>query len=501
MALKLETERLPGSKLEIRVQADAAEVEKAYDRVFSHLAEEARIPGFRPGHAPRAILERRFSEEDLRRLAWQEFLESSFAPELEKLEVEPLGEPDIPDLEENEGFQRGQDFSMTTTLMVHPEPDLPDYHALKLVRPSAEVTEEDVDEHLQRLRLAHAKREKVDREVVQAGDIVAACVHIHDAEGDKELEHYDAELKADPDSKNEVEKHLVGAKQGETVEYEMTLTEPQEDPALVGQKVKVSALVEEIREVILPELDADFAKAVEDSLDSVEALREYVKERLTEQFAAESDRAVRSLAMAVVDRGTRMELPEKLVRSMTSTEMSRYNERLQMEGLSSEAALEMLQDRETGLFDQAAMSAVEGLRLHYIFEAIAKAEDLEPGEEEINAALAEYAKEYGLEEGNLRQMVAMQPETEAEFHEQATRRMVIDKLLADAEIDEVSREGYPLMARRLLEEATERQKPAAPPAVEPEAAADTSAEGEAPEPEAEASEAQVEESGETEEKD
>ena len=478
MAIKVELTPLPGSKLEIRVQADAAEVEKAYEGVFTQLSEHARIPGFRAGHAPRAIMERRFPPEELRAMAWREFLEKSFAPALEEQKVRPLGEPELPDLEQNEAFQRGADFEMVTSMAVQPVPELPDYSALKLVKPSAEVTSEDVEEHLERLRSAHAKSEPADHDEVAEGDMVQACVHIREEDG-TELEHYDAEVKASATSENEIEKALIGAKQGAEVEYDMTLNEPQDDPALVGKTVKVAALVEAINQVTLPEVDADFAKTVDESLDSVEGLREYLEQRLQEQFARDAERTVRNLAVAVVDRGTRLELPQALVQNMTNQEARRLHERLRNEGLSHEAALEMMQDKNTGLMEQAMIGAVEGLRLHYIFAAIAEAEGLEPGEDEINAAMAEYAQDYGLDEGHLRQMVAMQPESEEEFFEQALRKLVIDHLLGTAVVEEVSREGYPLMARRIMEEA-QAAAPGPPPVQETLEAAESSEEDEAP---------------------
>ena len=467
MSLNLTTERLPGSKLEIRVEADAAEIEKAYDRVFSLLAEQAQVPGFRPGRAPRAILERRFPAEDLRRMAWREFLENSFAPALEELKIRPLGEPELPDLEDVEAFQRGQEFELVTTVAVHPEPSLPDYHALKLVAPSAEVTSEDVDEQLERLRLAHARREVADRDEVAEGDSVSVCVHVTDAQTGEELDHSDSEVTAGAEGDSELARRLVGAKKGEELEFEMTLSEPQPDPELVGKQARLKAQVEQIHEVILHDLNEEFAKSVDETLETVEDLREYVKGRLQEQFDRQRQRALRDLAIALVDAGTRMELPESLVQSMTHAETRKLHEHLVGEGLSQEAALEMLQDRETGLLEQAAMDAMQNLRLHYIFQALAEAEGLEPGEEDVDRALVDYAREYGLEAGHLRQMVDMQPESEHQFHDQALRRLVVDRLLESAEVQEVARDAYPLMARRLLEEAHEQaQKGAVPVAPE-----------------------------------
>jgi trigger factor len=464
MPLKIETTPLPGSRLEIRVEADADEVEKSYDRLFSHLQAEARIPGFRPGKAPRALLERRFDAKALRGMAWQEFMEKSLAPEMEKLNIQPYGDaPEMPNLDEWDGFQRGAPLEFSLTWTIHPRPELPDYLHLKLVKPSAEVMEEDLDEQLQSLREAHAKQEPVDRTTVEDGDVVTAHVVIYKpGTEDEVLDETDAELGASVDAENALRNSLVGKTKGEEFETTVHLGDGTPQPEMAGQEAKAKVRVDAIAERVLPELDADFAKTVDESLDSVEGLREYVRERLSKQRAEAAERMVRSLAMGLVNAGTRMGLPTEMVNKAATGQMRRYAHDMISDGMTMEKVQEIVSDRETGVADAILNETISDLRTMYIEDALAREQDLEVEETDIDRALAEYAQEHGIEVPALRQMVEMQEETEEQFADRARRMKIMDMLVENAEIEEVPWEAFPLRSRRLVEEAAEAVHPSGP---------------------------------------
>lgn len=452
MALNITTEPLPGSQLRIRVEADEAEVEKAYDRVFSQLSQEARIPGFRPGKAPRAILERRFDADTLRRLAWEEFLEKSWLPALEALKIRPYGEPEMPDLDNWDGFRRGQPLDLSLTWTVYPRPILPDYLSLKLLRPSTEVTEEDIEARLQDLLKAHAKRVPVDRDTVQEGDLVSAYVTVFRPESEDILDEYQGDLTAHADREDPISKAIIGARKGSVAETTLRLGADQADPELAGKEVRVKIRVQEIQEEVLPELDAEFARQVEESLESVEELRDWVRERLREDFEREAERAVRDAALAVVNARTELDLPPAMVRDLAGSQLERYAREMMASGVSADRIRQLVSDRESGITEALVGETITGLRLYYILDAIAEEQRIEVSEEDVERAVAEYAERHGIDANSLRQMVMMQPETEEEFRRRARDARVVDLLVAHAEIEEVPREGFPARLRRLLEE-------------------------------------------------
>ena len=456
MALKIDTTPLPGSKLEIRVDADAAEVDKSFDRVFSRLQQEARIPGFRPGKAPRAILERRFDEDTMRQLAWQEFLEKTYAPAMEELNIQPFGEPEMPNLDDWDGFQRGQDLDFTLTWTVHPRPELPDYLHLKLVKPSAEVSDEDINEQVEALREAHAKQQPTDRDTVGEGDAVTAHVTVLRPDSDEVVEEQDVELVAERASEDPLKSAVVGAVKAQ--EFETRLRAPEAEPDDESPRVKVR--VDEIAQRVLPELDADFAKAVDESLDSVEALRAYLSERLIAQRKEAAEQLVRNLAVTLVDATTRMDLPPELVNQAVNGEMRRYAQDMLSDGLTPDRVREIVSARESGIAEAILRDTVSDLRTMYLEEAIVREQEIEVEEADIERALAEYAAQHGIDVASLRQMVEMQHETEHQFADRARRMKIMDLLVENAEIEEVPWEAFPLRARRMVEEAAESRRPA-----------------------------------------
>ena len=455
MALKVETVLLPGSRVEVKLHADAAEIEKAFDRAYTYLASEARVPGFRPGRAPRVILERRFDAETIRGLAWQQFLEKTYAPALEELDLRLLGEPEIPDLEAQEGFRAGEPLEMVSTLTVYPQPVLGDYRGLKLVRPSAEVTEEDVDRSLEDLRHAHAEYRPVERETVQEGDVVSAHVKVVNPQTDEVLEEYDADFPAHAESGSEMERLLVGVKPGGEVSYDLTLGEQPEAGELAGQTMVVQATVGEIQQELLPEVEDAFAQRVSEDLATVADLREHVRGQLAQTFRQDGEQEARHLAALLLDVTSEVDLPAELVSSVAQSGLQGYVRELMEAGMSAEQALERVRENEGATLREAQQVALSEVRRHYLLEAVAEAEGLEVGEADLDRAVAEYAAEHGVEAGALRPMVDLQPETEHEFHDRALRDLVLDTLLAAAEVEEVPREGYPVRARMLVEEALE----------------------------------------------
>ncbi len=458
MPLKIETTPLPGSRLEIRLQADAEEIEKAYDRVFSRLQQEAHIPGFRPGKAPRALIERRFDAASLRRLAWQDFLEKSYLPSLEELKIEPYGEPELPDLEEWEGFQRGQDLEMAVTWTIRPRPELPDYMHLKLVKPSAEVSDEDLEEQLQALRSAHARQQPTDREIVEEGDAVTAHVVVYAPDSEAPEDETDIELVAEKESPDQLKQAVIGAAKGQSFESTLQLGEHTLSHDLPEGLRRVQIRVDAIEERVLPALDADFAKVVDDSLESVEALRDYVRERLVKQRQQDAERMVREVAFALVDAGTKLDLPAEMINQAASGEIRRYTRDMISSGVSVEAVRELLSDRESGLAESLYREVISDLRSIFIEHAIAEAENLEVTEEDVERAMSDYAQVHGIDLPTLRQMVDLQTSAQDQFEERARHLKIGDLLIANAQIEEVPWEAFPLRARRLLEEAIEQRR-------------------------------------------
>lgn len=450
--MKAETTHLPGSKVELQITAEPEDINSVFQKAYQRLSQQSTVPGFRRGKAPAGLMKRHYGEDLIRQMAWRVFVEELYLPALEDNDLRPLFQPELPDLEEVEDFAEGQTMELKTVLTVHPRPRVPDYKSLKLLRPSTDVSDEEIDQQLQELREAYGERVDVDRTAVAEGDVVRAEVQICRADNEELIQETTSEFVADRDGDEPVARKLAGHMLAQTVTDETTVSGDHPNADLAGQRVIIKATIREIKERRLPELNDEFATRVDEELASLEALRNRIEEQLQQGKEDAAQRAVRNLAVAVVDTASDIDLPEELVKSVTASQMESYMQYLQQEGVSAEDSVRALQDDEDGVVSAAADQAMRGLKLHYIFQAIAETEGLEVSDEDVQEAISGYAQDNDLDEQMVKDAVALHEEVEDQVRNYAYRQKVIQILIDNAKIEEVPWEGYAVRARRYVEE-------------------------------------------------
>src|ERR1700674_4635313 len=171
--VKVETERKPGSQVILSVEVDADQVLRSIDQAYSRLAPRVRIAGFRPGKAPRPMVEREIGWPALRQEALDVILPTAYNSALDEAGLDPI---DVPRVEVQQ-FDRGQPMKFTATVSIKPEITLKDYKDIRVPRPHSEISEKEVDEALERLRARFAELHAVERPV-QAGDFLTIDNHV-----------------------------------------------------------------------------------------------------------------------------------------------------------------------------------------------------------------------------------------------------------------------------------------------------------------------------------
>ena len=161
------------------------------------------------------------------------------------------------------------------------------------------------------------------------------------------------------------------------------------------------------------------------------------------------------VAVAVLAAATDLDLPEELVNSITASEVESYMRYLQQEGVSTEQALQAVGDDEGGVVSEAASRTEQGLRLHYIFQEIAAAEELEISEDDLPNAVSSYAQDNNLDEQMVREAMELHEEVEDQVRNYALRQKVIGLLVDNAEIEQVPWEGFAVRVRKYIEEYPE----------------------------------------------
>ncbi len=272
------------------------------------VSEQVKIPGFRPGKAPRAIVERTVGRPALIQEALDQLLPDLYSEAIESEEIDAIGQPDF-ELESMEPL------IVHAKVPVRPTVDLKDYRSLRASRPEAEATAEQVEESLMALRRRFATLEPVDR-AVQWGDTVRADVAVS-IEGQHEQEERDAEFRMEQGAVVSLPgflEKLIGFERGGPYDISFELPEDFEAADIAGKTVNYQVRLHEIKQEVLPELDDEFVRSLaEEEIDTVEALRERVERDVQEHVEAESLAAYQDEVVDLLLATGDVDYPEVLV--------------------------------------------------------------------------------------------------------------------------------------------------------------------------------------------
>ncbi len=455
--MKIDTEALADSKVKVVLTAEPEDVDNVFAKTYSRISQQGRIPGFRPGKAPATLIKRHYGEDLIREMAWSTFLEDVFLPALDESDLQMIFHPEIPKLEDAEDFAEGQAVQIETTVTVHPETKLPDYRSLRLLKSLPEATDEEIDQQLEELRESYAEELEVDRDTVAEGDSVHVAMKVLSPDGEV-LEESESQFIADRNSDQPVARKLSGHVIGQVVTDETSISENFEDKRLAGQKVQIEATIASLKERTLPDLDDDFARDLDEELADLEALRGRIREQLEAAKVRASERALRNMAITLVMQAADIDLPPELVANVAASQVESYMQYLQGQGLSTEQSVEALHGEQ----ETVTSEVVDALKLHYVFTTIAEDEDIEISDEEVQAAIPEYAADNNLDEQMLRDAVQVHEETEGRLRSFVLHNRIIQILIDGAEIEEVAWEAYPLRARRHMEQYVEELRGTGP---------------------------------------
>ncbi len=363
------------------------DVKKELDSIYKKVGRSAKIKGFRPGKAPRAVLEvhygERVKEETISSLVTKHYTEA-----VEKNNIEVVAQPVI----DQKGITEGEGFVFTATVEVQPVLDPKDYAGLDLEKEKLAVTKADVDERLTQIRQMYATLEDVtDDRALAEGDF--ALIDFEgklDGEARKELKAEDYTLQIG--SQNFVpgfEEQLIGMKKGESKDISVTFPETYGAKDIAGKEVLFSVTLKNIREKVLPELDEEFVKNFE-KYESLKDLTEDVKKSLGEEGQARIRAELRGTITDKLLEKNEFEVPSAWVDRQIYTMMLDARQRMVQNGMPDDKAAEISYNLHDRFKDQAAKM----VKSSFILSEIAKKESIEVGEEEVEEKLRELAQKY-----------------------------------------------------------------------------------------------------------
>jgi trigger factor len=393
-------EEVDKHKVKLTVAVPPDEVRPVLDLAYRHIAGRVSVPGFRKGKVPRKVIDAQVG----RATVLQEFLEHAlndfYLGAVREHELAPISDPDFEDLDI--GDIEGTGFRFTATVEVRPRLTFEeaDYKGLRIERPSAEVTEADVDEQLERLRDRFAELEPVGRPARQ-GDYVVADIraYVHEQEVPEASGQGVLYEVGSGQLVPELDAEIEGKRKGEILKLNAKLPEAFGERA--GQEVTFQVLLKEVKAKKLPALDDDFARTASE-FDSLEELRADVREKLGRLKEGAVQAALRDRALEALIEKVDVELPERLVDAETESRVQSARERAERQGISLDQVLEASGVDELEFRSDARAHALRAIQADLALEAVARAEGIRVSDEDIDAAVREIAAQLGRDQKDVR---------------------------------------------------------------------------------------------------
>lgn len=425
-------EKKDGNTGVLTIEVPAEKVNKALDQAFQKIVKQINVPGFRKGKVPRNIFEKRFGVEALYQDALEILVPEEYSKAVDETGIFPV---DYPEIGELDGFEKDKDFTFTAKVTVKPEPKLGEYKGLEVKKLSTEVTDEEVEEQIQNLLNRKAEFEIKEDEPIVEGDI--AVIDFEGFIGDEAFEggkgeDYSLEIGSGQFIPG-FEDQLVGVKAGETKDVQVTFPEEYHAEELAGKDATFKVTVKEVKTKVLPELNDEFAKEADPEVGSVDELRNKIKERLAEQKKNEAESTLRDELVEKAAENAEMDIPEAMIHNEIHRMIDEFAQRLQMQGMSLDLYYQFSGQTEKDLHEQFKEDAETRVRISLTLEAIAKAENIEVTQEDIDKELEKMAEQFKMDKEQI--ITALGGSTEILENDIRTQKTV-EFLVENAKITE-----------------------------------------------------------------
>ena len=334
--MKTSIEDLSSVKKKLLIEIESREVDNELNRAFEQLRKRAEIPGFRRGKVPRKILERHFGDQVVDDVA-RDLINKTLPKALEKEGTFPIGAP----LLEKESLKQGQNFRYSAVMEVRPQFKLGKYLELEVEKEKCSVLEEDVQNQLEQIRKSNGVLKTIEQErPVQKGDYVVLDYEAF--EGERPLDGIKSSNfllnVGSNDFHPKFEEALIGLRKDGETEFNVDFEEDYYHSKLAGRNVKFKVRLTGIKEMVLPELNDEFAQNIGSEFKDLEDLRNKVREAVTTQEEKRIDKELKQRLLQKISDGVDFELPQGLVESEIIYSIENVKQNMIRSGSSLEKA-------------------------------------------------------------------------------------------------------------------------------------------------------------------
>ena len=420
--------KLEDNRVRLDVEVPPEVVKEGVEAKVRELGRKVRVPGFRPGKAPRRVIENHLGRDYIYYEALQERLPTWYSEAFVETGLRPIDRPEIPfdePLDEEGGFK------FSATVAVRPEAAISGYRGLEVPREEVGVPDEQVDEQLEQMRGQFATLAAIEDRPVQEGDFA-----IIDFRGERlatgepleggEAEDYMLEV-GRGELLEDFEKNLVGMNAGERKQFGVTFPVDYAEESLRGQSVLFHVNVKEIKERDLPPLDDEFAKEASE-FETLEELRAAVREQLEEAARQRVEGEFRGRVLDAVAEGAEVEVPEVMVHEKAHEMVQSFERSIRAQGIEPEQYYQLAGASHADLEERVRPDAEDTVKKELVLDAVAAAEGIEADEGQVMHEIGHLAENSERSAEELAETMR-QNGTYALLEEEISRQRALDYLV------------------------------------------------------------------------
>ncbi|HLY74084.1 MAG TPA: trigger factor [Planctomycetota bacterium] len=389
---KSEVKEVGPCKLEIRIEVSAERVKEEIDHKYKDLNDSMALPGFRKGHAPRNVLERKFGKALLDDLKF-ELLSGSFEEVKEEKKLEPVGEPELE--ADKITLEEGKPFVFDMKIEVRPTFEIKQYEGLKVAKPPVTVEDKDIQNVLKGFQESKGELIPAEDNVAREGDqLTADFTLLVDGKpvdtGENNAVFLTPDIQFFGKELPEFYKAIVGKKVGEAVEVPVKLPDNFAEKAHAGKDALIRATIKGVKQKKLPPVDTEFAKKHFD-MDSVDELKADVRKRIEREKESAGRAAMGEKLVEELVKANDFPMPEGLIRSGTEEALRRAQLDLAMKGVPEDEIKKLMEQDQSGSRENMA----KALKAHFILEHLAQKEKIFVTEDQVEERVGQMAAQYG----------------------------------------------------------------------------------------------------------
>ena len=400
--MSVQVEKLEKNMAKLTIEVSSEEFENAIAKAYKKNKNKISMPGIRKGKAPRAMIEKMYGKGIFYEDAANSIIPDAYADAAKESELEIVAQPEI-DVTQ---IESGKPFIFTATVALKPEVTLGEYKGIEVEKKEVEVTDEEVEAEINKVRESNARMLDIDDRATQDGDTVLidfdGYVDGKQFEGGK-ADDYSLVLGSHSFIDN-FEEQLVGKNIGDDVEVNVTFPENYQAEELQGKPAVFKVKIKEIKVKELPELDDDFAQDVS-NFDTIAEYKEDLKKKLTENKEEALKREREEAVIGKIIENAQMDIPEQMVDAQTRQMTQEFAQRLSSQGLSIDQYMQFTGLTPQKMIEELKPQALKRIQSRLVLEAVVAAENIETTEEELDKEIENMASMYQMEVDKLKEVI------------------------------------------------------------------------------------------------